>query len=50
VFLMKKAYTKSNLAEHVVTKAKDVKRQVFIKLSDPHKMEDTRKNRALTYI
>lgn len=36
VLLMRKAYTKSNLAQHEVTKAQDVKRQVFIKLSDPH--------------
>jgi hypothetical protein len=50
VFLMRKAHTKSNLAEHQVTKAQDVKRQMFIKLSDPHKVEDTRMKPALTNI
>jgi len=42
VFLLRKPYTKSNLVEHEVTKANNVKRQVFIKLCDPHKLEDTR--------
>jgi catabolite regulation protein CreA len=50
VFLMRKSYTKSKFAEHKVTKAQDVKRQVFIKLSDPHKVEDTRIKPSLTNI
>jgi ribosomal protein S6 len=48
VFLMRKAYTKSNFVEHEFTKAQDVKRQMFIKLSDPHKVEDTRMKLTLT--
>ena len=50
VFLMRKPYTKSNLAEHEVTKAHDVKSQVFIKICDPHKLEDTRMKSFLTSI
>jgi hypothetical protein len=47
---MRKAYTNSNLAEHEVTKAQDVVRQVFVKLSDPHKVEDTRMKLSLVGI
>jgi len=47
---MKKAYTKSKLAEHEVTKPQDVKRQVIIKLSDPQKLEDTLMKPSLTSI
>jgi len=46
-FLMRKAYTKSKLAEHEVTKAQDFKRHVFIKLHDPQKVEDTRMKPSL---
>jgi hypothetical protein len=48
--LMRKAYTKSKLAEQEFTKAQDVKRQVFIKLSDLHKVEDTLMKPSLTNI